>query len=745
MKKKIFITLGVYSLISLLGGIYIIISIESSTSKLHNLIRLYQVETQRRLLLINLKNVQSDLNLRRTIHARSVDAIVANVESLENMSDICFQCHHSEQVANRLVKLGSGIEEYKDLISRVLTISANRERLLEEDERAYQTAQRLFEEVDDMVHIAAAKLSQKTERSINDISRAKLLLFLVVGITPFLAAVFGYFFMSGLTRPVKVLLEAIHQIESGRLDYRVTGLKDEFGEVAASFNDMAARMQKDASRIEAKTLELQHAHRELSTFCELLKKIGVQQSLDGVGAFLMTELGSILKSSFMTLCVYSSDRSTLFVLAAGGTIVINKPDLIQTASDVLDTIHGVAVLPAGALKPPLLSEKFPLNGQQAVIPLRLQGSIDGAFVVVCPPENPCDKTKLDLVALILEQAAGTIKRAVLQEEKIRALEGRMESQSEYVGIIGKDPKMQTIYRLIEDIAHTDATVLIQGETGTGKEMVARAICRQSPRRDKPFVVINCSAYPATLLESELFGHEKGAFTGAIRQKIGRFEQADGGTVFLDEIGEIPFPAQIKLLRVLQTQKFERIGGEQTVSVNVRILAATNRDLLREVKAGNFREDLYYRLNVIPVLLPPLRDRRNDVPLLAQFFQRKFLPEKNREAAGFGSAAMRRLLDYHWPGNVRELENTIEHAVVLSKGDRIEVSHLPATLLNDILVPSQSTTGNAQTIEESEKKLLKDVLNECNWNKSLAAQRLGIGRSTLYDKLKRYQLEKPGVL
>jgi two-component system response regulator HydG len=344
--------------------------------------------------------------------------------------------------------------------------------------------------------------------------------------------------------------------------------------------------------------------------------------------------------------------------------------------------------------------------------------------------------------LILEQASGSIKRAILHQEEIRYLESRIESVSEFGGIIGKDPKMQVIYKLIEDIAHTDATVLIQGETGTGKEMVARAIFQKSQRKDKSFVVINCSAYPATLLESELFGHEKGAFTGAIRQKIGRFEQAHGGTVFLDEVGDIPLTAQIKLLRVLQTQQFERLGGEKTVSVDVRIIAATNKDLVQSVQNGNFREDLYYRLNVIPVFLPLLSQRRNDIPLLARHFQRKFSAEHGEAVHDFSSEAMRLLLDYHWPGNVRELENTIEHAVVLSKGKRIEVPSLPTILAsNDVSFATSPSAGQLGTIVENEKQLLQDVLKECNWNKSRAALRLGISRSTLYGKLKKYQIPK----
>ncbi len=297
--------------------------------------------------------------------------------------------------------------------------------------------------------------------------------------------------------------------------------------------------------------------------------------------------------------------------------------------------------------------------------------------------------------------------------------------------------MQVIYKLIEDIAPTDATVLIQGESGTGKELIARAIHKRSVRKNRPFVVINCSAYPATLLESELFGHEKGAFTGAIRQKRGRFEQADGGTVFLDEIGEIDPSAQIKLLRVLQTRQFERLGGEKTLSVDVRIISATNKELVQEVKNGNFREDLFYRLNVIPVNLPLLRNRRNDITLLALHFLRRFAAEQSKAIQGLSSEAMRLLLDYTWPGNVRELENSIEHAAVLVKSERIEISDLPSVIRNT--VSTASPIGSRYTILENEKTLLREALEECGWNKKLAAQRLGISRSTLYGKLKKHQI------
>ena len=490
-------------------------------------------------------------------------------------------------------------------------------------------------------------------------------------------------------------------------------------------------------------IELRRAYQEMGKFCEITKQIGMEQSLDGVGNFLIKELKDILNTQYMQLFVFSSDKSNIFALSDTGAGVIKEPEQVQFFSSIVENLENVSTASDMSLKPFLLPDVIPLDGRLTLIPFKIENHPQGALVVACSKDCLCDENKLKLVSLILEQASGSIKRAILHQEEIRFLEKRIESMSEFSGIIGKDPKMQTIYKLIEDIAHTDATVLIQGETGTGKEVVARALYKKSIRKDKPFVIINCSAYPSTLLESELFGHEKGAFTGAIRKKMGRFEQADGGTVFLDEIGEIPLPAQIKLLRVLQTQKFERIGGEQTLAVNVRILAATNKDLLQEVKNGNFREDLYYRLNVIPIHLPPLRNRRNDIPLLARHFQEKFAAEHGVVAKGFSSEAMRVLLDYYWPGNVRELENTIEHAVVLSKGQRTEVSHLPSILISgDALSPAAGLKRSRKTIEDNEKKLLIDILEECNWNKSQAASRLGISRSSLYSKLKKFQLSKP---
>ena len=310
----------------------------------------------------------------------------------------------------------------------------------------------------------------------------------------------------------------------------------------------------------------------------------------------------------------------------------------------------------------------------------------------------------------------------------------LERRYSFGNIVGKSGRMQEIYELISDISNTDSTVLIQGESGTGKELIARAIHFNSHRKNRPFVVANCSAYSQNLLESELFGHEKGAFTGAIRRKTGRFELAHGGTIFLDEIGEVSPTTQILLLRVLQDHRFERVGGEETLEVDVRVIAATNRNLIDEMKKGAFREDLYYRLNVIPIFVPPLRERKDDIPLLASYLLQKINQEKRREISGFSTEVLEIFLTHSWPGNVRELENVIEHAVIVAKQDKILPKDLPQSLLQGPLPEEQ-----VASLRDLERSLILKTLEETHWNKYQTAKRLKINRSSLYGKIKRYGL------
>ena len=547
-------------------------------------------------------------------------------------------------------------------------------------------------------------------------------------------------FVRRITRPLSMLAAAAQRIDEDRLEM-IIELKegqDEVGKLTSAFNNMLARIKDYTRRLEGKNAELERAHLQTRTSFAIAQEIGALPNLREVCIYLIKKLQEIVTCENMAVLVFNSSNDVCFIQSERDSKTLyDKP--VATVAAVLRGLDPMQVVKKDEFDQLILPEEFRPAEQLVAFPLRHENQLLGAMLIACPGNCSCVTNELDIIDLILNQTSGAIHRSFSHEEEIRALRNLMEHTAEYCGLIGKDPGMQVVYKMIEDVAHTDATVLIQGESGTGKELVARAIHEKSLREAKPFIVINCSAYPETLLESELFGHEKGAFTGAIRQKAGRFEQADGGTVFLDEIGEIAPSAQIKLLRVLQSQKFERVGGEQRMSVDVRILAATNKDLIKEVKKGRFREDLFYRLNVIPIQLPQLKKRRNDIPLLARHFLRRFAAEQGKGIKDFSSEAMRFLLDYSWPGNVRELENTIEHAAVLAKGDCIDATDLPSALYQ---AGTTASVENQSTILDNEKQLLRDVLEECDWNKKEAARRLGISRSALYGKLRRYQIEKP---
>lgn len=304
-------------------------------------------------------------------------------------------------------------------------------------------------------------------------------------------------------------------------------------------------------------------------------------------------------------------------------------------------------------------------------------------------------------------------------------------------IIGSSPEILELLDMISYVAPTEATVLITGESGTGKELVAETLHRNSDRTAQPFVKVNCAALAENLLESELFGHEKGAFTGADRQHDGTFVQADGGTLFLDEIGETSAAMQVKLLRVLQEGELQRVGGNQTISVDVRIIAATNRDLEEEVEQGRFREDLYYRLNVVTLEVPPLRERQGDVELLAERFIERFAEKNRRTVESVSRECIQHLTAYPWPGNVRELENAIERGVILMRGNHLTEKSLPLALQKHFQENPQAGTAKPATLQEAEKVLIKQTLKETDGNKSEAARRLGITRKTLQNKLQKY--------
>ncbi|PKN60798.1 MAG: DNA-binding response regulator [Deltaproteobacteria bacterium HGW-Deltaproteobacteria-11] len=318
------------------------------------------------------------------------------------------------------------------------------------------------------------------------------------------------------------------------------------------------------------------------------------------------------------------------------------------------------------------------------------------------------------------------------------------------GIIGAGPVMADVFETVRRVAPTTTTVLITGETGTGKELIAHAIHRNSPRKNNPFIKINCAAIPENLMESELFGYEKGAFTGAGTKKQGRFELAHKGTLFLDEVGELPKDMQVKLLRVIQEQKFERVGGLQTIKVDVRLLTATNRNLVQDVRDGHFREDLFYRLNVIPAHLPPLRERREDIPALTDYFIEKFNKKLDRAVKGMDDR-VRTLFDlYEWPGNIRELENLVERIILLARGDTITFADLPSELKAAVETGLSVPSGTLKKpfkdfvkthMEDIEKKMIVSTLEECNHNVTHAAQQLGLSRKGLQLKMMKYKLRK----
>ncbi|MFP4204924.1 MAG: sigma-54-dependent transcriptional regulator [Spirochaetaceae bacterium] len=418
--------------------------------------------------------------------------------------------------------------------------------------------------------------------------------------------------------------------------------------------------------------------------------------------------------------------------------------LAEDGQEALDIIHEEEVdLIIADLRMPRLSGEELLRrvvDQWPTIPViiltghgtietAVQAMRDGAFDFLTKPVN------LDRLSLLVRRALST-RELVMQHHRMQE---ELDNQRRFSNIIGKSSAMHRIFDVVRQVAPTKASVMITGESGVGKELVADALHNLSDRRDKPFIKVHCAALSETLLESELFGHEKGSFTGAVARKRGRFELAHMGSIFLDEIGEISQNVQIKILRVLQEKKFERVGGEETIEVDTRIISATNKDLKAEIERGTFREDLYYRLNVVNIDIPPLRERKEDIPLLVSAFIKEFAQENNKPVEGIDHKANALLYNYSWPGNVRELRNCIESALVMCKGTIITPDDLPPSITessgsNDIRIPVGST------LAEAEREIIRSTLNAHNGNKSRTAEVLGIGRKTLHRKIADYHLD-----
>jgi two-component system response regulator HydG len=416
-----------------------------------------------------------------------------------------------------------------------------------------------------------------------------------------------------------------------------------------------------------------------------------------------------------------------------------RPDLVVTdlkmaGIDGLELLRRVRALDADV--PVLLITAY------GTIEVAVEAMKEGAFDFVTKPFSPgVLRLKIER-ALEARKARAQVERLQQENEILRA---EVESAKGFEEMIGQSEAVRRIYSIIDKVAPSDSSVCVFGESGTGKELVARALHARSPRAGGPFVKVNCGALTETLLESELFGHEKGAFTGAIRRKLGRFELADGGTVFLDEIGDISPALQLKLLRVLQERELERVGGEETIHVDVRVISATHRDLLEEVKANRFREDLYYRLHIIPLNLPPLRDRREDIPLLAAHFLEKLRARTRHHVARIDDDALAALRAYRWPGNIRELENVLEQALVFAEGDTLRAADLPAHLApaaasTDRIAIPELDKPLPDVLDDLERALILRAYEKAGGVKTETARLLGVKPSALY-----YKLEKYGIL
>jgi DNA-binding NtrC family response regulator len=493
--------------------------------------------------------------------------------------------------------------------------------------------------------------------------------------------------------------------------------------------------------------ELQKTQHQLETLFDISRQVSAIDSLPEVVHFVQEIGQEIFPESDMLFFLLDGEKQRLIDLEEynftvvgpllSGLHKLEQSGLVSDFVQYLQNIKDAHIMSSeynsdipAFLR--LISKSYP---SWFAFPISTAHECIGYFLLGSTVSQDYSREDLRFFHNLFSQIAGDIHHLVRHETEINLLRQAVAERTSHGEIIGQSDEMQKIYELIDLVSGSDATVLIAGENGTGKELVAQAIHRESHRGSGPFIVANCSAYSPALLESELFGHEKGAFTGAIKRKKGRIERAKGGTLFLDEIGDIAPATQVLLLRFLQDHCFELVGGEETLEADVRVLAATNRDLYREVEAGRFRDDLYYRLNVITIDMPPLRDRNEDIPMLTKHFLEKYSLKEGKKANSFSSGAMQVLMDYEWPGNVRQLENAISHAVILAQAPVIERKHLPQFLKH--AAPDPPSTSLA----ENERRLILGVLQESNWNKHEAARRLNISRSTLYSKIRRYSLRK----
>jgi transcriptional regulator with GAF, ATPase, and Fis domain len=510
-------------------------------------------------------------------------------------------------------------------------------------------------------------------------------------------------------------------------------------------HDLTAK-QEMKEALSERTAELEKSHQQLKTLFEISRELTAIGSLSSLINYIFEISQQSFPESDIIFLILNADFDGFLSLDESSPRLmepmlyvrktLENNGLLENFIDYLAKLRQSGIFSSG-------DQNISLNVQQISkhyaswfgLPIFTLNQCIGFFMVGTKTSLDYSREDCHFFHALFSQVGGHIRHLVLHQAEVRKLHQKMTRRTSYGKLIGKSNPIQKVYNKIQLVADSDATVLITGENGTGKEMVAQAIHRRGKRRKGPFVVANCTAYASTLLESELFGHEKGAFTGATHQKKGRIERANGGTLFLDEIGNISPATQVLLLRFLQNHRFERVGGEKTIKADVRVLAATNRDLLQEVKMGRFRSDLYYRLNVVAIHLPPLRERKEDIPLLVQHFIEKYSQSEGKTIQELSADDMPLLINFEWPGNVRQLENAIRHAVIVAQGNVINKSHLPQFLMEN------SRETGTHSLAENERRLILHVLHECNWNKHEAARCLQVSRSTLYSKIRRYGIYK----
>lgn len=492
--------------------------------------------------------------------------------------------------------------------------------------------------------------------------------------------------------------------------------------------------------------------RALAGLLDAVAAINGSLELDNVLQSIAQSAAEVLEAEAASVLLLDASRKQLVFRAAvgsaGGRLVGQEFPVERGIAGRVATT-GEAVLLGNAADHPdfyadIDEETRFVTRELVAAPLRFRDDVIGVVEVINRKGSaPFSKTDLDVLRVFANLAALSTANAQRHEQIKQQNLGLRRVTSVGDPIIGESKPLENALKLCDRVAETNATVLLLGETGTGKELSARRIHDHSPRAEQPFIAINCAALPETLLESELFGHEQGAFTGAVGTKLGRFELANGGTLFLDEIGDISASTQIKLLRVLQEREFVRVGGTKTISCDVRIIAATNRDLKQAMEAGEFREDLYYRLNVFPIHLPPLHERKGDIALLAAHFVERNARELGWQTPEISDGAMNLFTGYRWPGNIRELRNVMERVVLLCDTGVITPEILPREIVGkEADASSSDVEGGGSMLDEYEKAVIVKTLEEHNWNQTHAAEALGISRDNLRYRLRKYEIRKP---